>query len=172
MIRFGWSRGNVLSEDVVSMNPSSKRRALPKAWPANVKMAVLHVIALAHAAPVLARSIAVNSPDARTRRAGDLQGSLDEIAMLEEELHIKDGLRVMSPSESQVVSACQCASYRKHNALGTQLYVRMLRISCMTRALLAANQLQVNAPGYARGRGGPKCRRALIAVVSLVLLQD
>ena len=73
------------------MNPGSKRWALPKAWPANVKMAVLHVIALAHTAIVHARSIAVNSPDARTRRAGDLQGALDAIAMLEEELRIKDG---------------------------------------------------------------------------------
>jgi hypothetical protein len=54
-------------------------------------MAVLQVIALAHTAIVQARSIALSSPDARTRRAGDLRGALDEIAMLEEELRIKDG---------------------------------------------------------------------------------
>jgi transposase InsO family protein len=58
-------------------------------------MAVLHVVALAHTAIVHARSIALSSPDARTRRAGDLQGALDEIAMLEEELRIKDGRMAM-----------------------------------------------------------------------------
>lgn len=77
------------------MNPGSKRGSLPKAWPKNVRMAVLHVIALAHKAIIQARSIAMNSSDARTRRAGDLQGALDEIAMLEEELRIKDGRMAM-----------------------------------------------------------------------------
>ena len=77
------------------MNPVSKRRSLPKAWPKNVKMTVLRVIALAHTAIVQARSIALNSTDARTRRARDLQGTLDEIAMLEEELRIKDGRMAM-----------------------------------------------------------------------------
>jgi len=91
MICFGLSRGNVLLENVVTMNPDSKRGWVPKAWPKNVKTAVLHAIALAHTAIVQARGIALNSTDARMRRAGDLQGALDEIAMLEEELRIKDG---------------------------------------------------------------------------------
>ena len=57
--------------------------SLPKNWPQGVKAAVLHVIALARVAIIHARRLAVNGPDARTRRAGDLQGALDEIAMLE-----------------------------------------------------------------------------------------
>jgi len=77
------------------MNPDAKRWALPKAWPANVKMAVLYAIALAHTAIVHARSMALSNTDARTRRAGDLQGALDGIAMLEEELRIKDGRMAM-----------------------------------------------------------------------------
>ncbi len=64
--------------------------SLPKNWPKGVKMAVLHVISLAHVAIVYARSTVVNSSDVRTRPAGDLQGSLDEISLLEEELRIKD----------------------------------------------------------------------------------
>jgi putative transposase len=72
------------------MNSHSARVPLPKDWPHSVKAAVLHVIALAHLAIVHARSIAVSSPDAWTRRSGDLQGALDEIAMLGEELRIKD----------------------------------------------------------------------------------
>ena len=73
------------------MESHSARVPLPKNWPQGVKAAVLHIIALAHVAIVHARRFAVNSPDTRTRLAGDLQGSLDEISLLEEELRIKDG---------------------------------------------------------------------------------
>ncbi len=72
------------------MDSDFARFQLPKDWPQSIKTAVLHVIALAHVAIVHARGLAVNSPDPRTRRAGDLQGSLDEISLLEEELRIKD----------------------------------------------------------------------------------
>ena len=72
------------------MKSHSSRVPLPKNWPQGVKAAVLHIIALARVAIVHARRFAVNSPDARTRLAGDLQGSLDEISLLEEELRIKD----------------------------------------------------------------------------------
>lgn len=68
---------------------------LPKNWSQGVKMAVLHIISLAHVAIVQARRLAVNSPDVRTRQAGDLQGALDEIVLLEEELRIKDGRMAM-----------------------------------------------------------------------------
>ena len=72
------------------MNPYSNRCPLPKNWPCSVKNAVLHLISLAHVAVVHARGLLVSGPNARTRRAGDLQGSLDEISLLEEELRIKD----------------------------------------------------------------------------------
>ncbi len=77
------------------MDSHSARVPLPKNWPQNVKMAVLHVISLAHFAIVHARSIVVNSPNAGTRRAGDLEGSLDEISLLDEELRIKDARMAM-----------------------------------------------------------------------------
>ncbi len=63
---------------------------LPKNWPRSVKTAVLHVISLAHVAIIHTRGLLLNSGNARTRLAGDLQGSLDEISLLEEELRIKD----------------------------------------------------------------------------------
>ena len=72
------------------MDSLSKCLSLPKNWPRNVKMAVLHVISLAHVAIVNARGLVVNSSNARTRLAGDLSGALDEISLLVEELRIKD----------------------------------------------------------------------------------
>ena len=77
------------------MDSSLVRVPLPKDWPQYVKMAVLPVISLAHLAIVHARSLVVTSPNARTRLAGDLQGSLDEISLLEEELRIKDARMAM-----------------------------------------------------------------------------
>ena len=79
------------------MDSSLKRFPLPKSWPQSVKTAVLHVIALARVAIFHSRSIVVNSPNARMRLAGDLQGALDEISLLEEELRIKDGRMTHRP---------------------------------------------------------------------------
>ena len=72
------------------MGANAMHFPLPKNWPLSVKTAVLHVISLAHVAIVHTRGLLVNSAYARTRLAGDLRGSLDEISILEEELRIKD----------------------------------------------------------------------------------
>ncbi len=77
------------------MDSYAKRLPLPRNWPQNVKTAVLHIISLTHLVIVHTGGLLVNSPDARTRRAGDLQGSLDEISLLEEELRIKDARMAM-----------------------------------------------------------------------------
>ncbi len=77
------------------MDSYAKRCPLPKNWPSNVKTAVLHIISLAHVAVVHARGLLASSPNARTRRAGDLQGLLDEMSHLEEELRIKDARMAM-----------------------------------------------------------------------------
>ena len=72
------------------MDSFSTRLSLPKNWPQGVKIAVLHVVALAHVAVFHARRLVLNSPDARTRLAGDFQAASDEMSLLEEELRIKD----------------------------------------------------------------------------------
>ncbi len=77
------------------MDSYSPRFSLPKNWPQNVKTAVLHIISLAHVAMIHTRALVVNSSSARTRLAGDLQSSLDEISLLEEELRIKDARMAM-----------------------------------------------------------------------------
>ncbi len=69
--------------------------SLPKDWPQGAKTAVLRIIALARVAMVHARRLTVSSPDASIRRAGDLKAALDEVALLEEELRIKDGRMTM-----------------------------------------------------------------------------
>ena len=83
MMSFDQCFSKSLSEDFDVMELVSSRLPLPKNWSQNVKMSVLHVISLARVAVVHARCLAVNSPDARMRLAGDLQGSLDEISLLE-----------------------------------------------------------------------------------------
>ncbi len=102
------------------MDSYSKRFSLPKTWPQSVKTAVLHVITLAHVAIIQARRIVTNSPHARMRLAGDLQGALDEIALLQEELRIKDTrMAMIDPHRRRPMEewhACRFSSSKPHEA--------------------------------------------------------
>ena len=53
-----------LPGDLDVMESVSSRLPLPKDWPQNVKMAVPHVVSLAHMAILHARSLVINSPNA------------------------------------------------------------------------------------------------------------
>jgi transposase InsO family protein len=63
---------------------------LPKHWHRHVRSAVLHTMALARLALAEVRGWAVNSPIARLRLAAQLDHARQEIALLREELRIKD----------------------------------------------------------------------------------
>jgi transposase InsO family protein len=64
--------------------------ALPKGWTGNVRSAVLHVIGLAQYATVYTRSWASNSPNERMRLKAENDRLEAEVALLEEEIRIKD----------------------------------------------------------------------------------
>ena len=64
--------------------------SLPEGWPARVRSAVLHTIALAHLAIAHARGWAANSLNARVRLSARVDQLRSELAMLREELRIKD----------------------------------------------------------------------------------
>lgn len=66
------------------------RLPLPKAWPHSVKSAVLHAISLAQYAFVYTRSWAVNSVNARVRLVAENSRLQEQVALLREELRIKD----------------------------------------------------------------------------------
>ena len=68
----------------------TSRIPLPKSWPRHVKSAVLHVISLAHFSVTHVRGWATNSINARARIAADQDRLHQEIALLREELRIKD----------------------------------------------------------------------------------
>jgi len=63
---------------------------LPKNWPECVKTAVIQCVALAHRAITYSRSFAINSDIERARLAGRLDQAENEIALLREELRIRD----------------------------------------------------------------------------------
>jgi len=63
---------------------------LPSDWPEHVKAAVLHATGLAHAALARARGWCADSPLARVRLAARVDQLESEVAMLREELRIKD----------------------------------------------------------------------------------
>jgi hypothetical protein len=72
------------------MRAASSKLALPRDWPKSVKSAYLSAVALARLALVEARSWFVNSPIERVRLAADNERLESEVAMLREELRIKD----------------------------------------------------------------------------------
>ena len=61
---------------------------LPDSWPESVRVAMLHVISLAHAAITYSRSWCADSPLARVRLKGQLEQARDEISLLREEIRI------------------------------------------------------------------------------------
>jgi hypothetical protein len=63
---------------------------LPKSWPRHVRHAVLRVFSLAFTTLTHTRSWAVNSPIERVRMKAHLVQAVNEIALLSEEIRIKD----------------------------------------------------------------------------------
>ena len=66
------------------------RIPLPKAWAKHVRSAMLHVISLAQYATVYTRSWAVDSMNGRVRLKAENDRQGQEIALLREEIRIKD----------------------------------------------------------------------------------
>ena len=71
-------------------SPTSPSVPLPPAWPKHAKSAMVHVIALAHFALVHVRSWCANSSIARVRLVAECDILRTEVALLREELRIKD----------------------------------------------------------------------------------
>src|SRR5258708_18853999 len=63
---------------------------LPKGWPSRVRSALLHVISLAQYAAVCTRSWAADSTNARVRLRAERDRLRQELALLQEEVRIKD----------------------------------------------------------------------------------
>src|SRR5262245_46107504 len=71
---------------------------LPASWPGSVQAALLSVIALAQYALVYTRSWAGNSKSQRVRLAADLNQRDQEIALLREEMRIKNARMAQIPA--------------------------------------------------------------------------
>jgi hypothetical protein len=63
---------------------------LPKSWPKHAKAATLHIISLTHFVLTHVRGFAVNSPIHRVRLAAERDRLDSEVALLREEIRIKD----------------------------------------------------------------------------------
>ena len=63
---------------------------LPTSWPKHARAATLHVISLAHFVLTHVRGFAVNSPIHRVRLAAERDRLDSEVALLREEIRIKD----------------------------------------------------------------------------------
>ena len=82
------------------MSPSSSQAiALPKGWPRYVRSAVVHALSTANVAFNVARSQAENHFNARVRLQAQLDQQDREIALLREEIRIKDARMERVPAQ-------------------------------------------------------------------------
>src|SRR5579885_960083 len=80
-----------------SMSKSVVKLKLPKSWPATLRSAMLHVLSLGKYAAVYTRSWAADSPNARVRLRAENDRLLQEVALLREEIRIKDARMACLP---------------------------------------------------------------------------
>jgi len=78
-------------------HPAVAQHDLPRNWPWHVRSAVLHVISLARYVLAEVRGWAANSLNTRLRPAAQLDRARQEIALLREELRIKDARMAFIP---------------------------------------------------------------------------
>ena len=92
---------------------------LPKEWPTIVKSAVLQVISLAHYVMTYTRSWCANSRISRLRSRAKLELVEQEIALLTEELRIKDARDKQDTGTTQA-SLQSCRAYGYPGDQGSQ----------------------------------------------------
>ena len=80
-------------------NRSRPRIPLPKQWPSRVRSGVLHAISLAHFSLTFTRSWAANSINARIRLKQENDRLGQELALLREEMRIKDSRMLRIPAQ-------------------------------------------------------------------------
>ena len=79
---------------------SSSAIPLPRGWPSRVKSAIVQVISLAQYATVCTQGWAANSVNPRLRLKAELDRDNQEIALLREEMRIKDArMRHLPPNQ-------------------------------------------------------------------------
>jgi len=93
------SRDHADRESVRAAATTTELPDLPHDWPEHVKAAVLHATGLAPAALARARGWCADSPIARVRLAARVDQLESEVAMLREELRIKDARMAALPPE-------------------------------------------------------------------------
>ncbi len=106
---------------------------LPKGWPKRVRSAVIHVCALAHTALVTSRGWAANHRSARVRLKTEVDRLRQEVALLQEEIRIKDARMARIP-----------APERPHYAPTERLAILELRACRGWSLTQAANRLLVS----------------------------
>ena len=79
------------------MSKSELKPRLPRSWPATVRSAMLDVLSLAKYAAVYTRSWAADSPNVRVRLQAENNRLLQEVALLREEVRIKDARMACLP---------------------------------------------------------------------------
>ncbi len=123
---------------------------LPKNWPRRVRSAVLHVISLAHVSLVTTHGWATHAKNPQVRRQAEVDRLQQEIALLQEELRIKDARmqRVSAQHRPHYVPTERLAILQLRAARGWSLAQAAGRF-LVTTATLASWMHRLNEKGPA-----------------------
>ena len=86
--------------------PSRPTIPLPKQWPSQVRSGVLHAISLAHFTLTFTRSWAANSLNARIRLKQHNDRLRQELALLREEMRVKDSRMLRISAQRRPLGIC------------------------------------------------------------------
>jgi hypothetical protein len=80
------------------------RIPLPRGWPRRVRTAVIHAISMAHFSLTSTRSCVANNWNARIRLTAENDRLRQELALLQEEMRIKDARMLRIPAHRRCAS--------------------------------------------------------------------
>ena len=83
----------------MSSEPKHRTVPLPEGWPRQVRSAIIHAVSMARTAFVARQTCAEHHADARFRLQSDIDALRREVALLNEELRIKDARMERVPAQ-------------------------------------------------------------------------
>ena len=127
---------------------SSPEIPLPRGWPSRVKSAILHVISLAQFTLAYTRGWAANSPNSRIRLKAELDRAHQEVALLREEIRIKDArMARIGPHRRPHYPPTQRMAILELKAARGWSLEQTRRVFLLTAATIASWMKRVDAEG-------------------------
>ena len=138
--------------------PTNSNAALPKGWPGHVQTSMLNAISMARYSIVNARGWSANSPSAVVRLKAENDRQKEEIALLREEMRIKDARTArIDPHHRPQYPPCErmaILALKTARCWSLEATARTMNVSFGNGRLVAARRARRNGNQAARATAG------------------